>query len=74
MSALGKIIFGLTGATLGLAVLSQAQGGGDSVLLRDSFRIGREGGALCQAQSAPTDPAVRTMFDRAWTVVCQDPA
>jgi hypothetical protein len=44
------------------------------VLLRDSFRIGREGGALCQAQSAPTDPAVRTMFDRAWTVVCQDPA
>lgn len=73
MSALGKIIFGLTGATLGLATLAQAQGG-DALLLRDSFRIGREGGALCQAQSAAADPATRTMFDRAWTVVCRDAA
>src|SRR3546814_17554919 len=32
------------------------------------------GGALCQAQSATGDPAARTMFDRAWTLVCRDAA
>ncbi|KKW92108.1 hypothetical protein YP76_12960 [Sphingobium chungbukense] len=43
-------------------------------LLQDSFRVGSEGGALCQAQSATGDPAARTMFDRAWTLVCRDAA
>jgi CHAT domain-containing protein/tetratricopeptide (TPR) repeat protein len=51
-----------------------AQNGGDRPLLQDSFRIGSGGGALCQAQSANGDPAARTMFDRAWTIVCRDAA
>lgn len=60
--------------TLGLTALAHAQGG-DRPLLQDSFRIGGEGGgALCQAQSANGDPAMRTMFDRAWTIVCRDVA
>ena len=42
--------------------------------LADSFRLGSGGGALCQAQSRATDPAVQGMFDRAWTLVCRDAA
>ena len=75
MSALGKLVFGLGGwGVLSLSVVAHAQGGDDRPLLRDSFRIGSEGGALCQAQSATGDPATRTMFDRAWTLVCRDAA
>lgn len=51
-----------------------AQAGGDRPLLQDSFRIGSGGGALCQAQSVNGDPAIGTMFDRAWAVVCRDAA
>ncbi|GAY24282.1 hypothetical protein SFOMI_4862 [Sphingobium fuliginis] len=61
-------------AALSLSVAAHAQAAGDRPLLRDSFRIGSEGGALCQAQSATGDPAARTMFDRAWTLVCRDAA
>lgn len=42
--------------------------------LMDSFRLGSGGGALCQAQSKAADPAIGTMFDRAWTLVCRDAA
>jgi len=42
--------------------------------LTDSFPIGTGGGALCQAQSTGRDPAVSSMFDRAWTLVCRDSA
>ena len=38
----------------------------------DSFRIGSDGNALCQAQSKSGDVAAIGMFDRAWTVVCRD--
>lgn len=38
----------------------------------DSFRIGSDGNALCQAQSKSGDAAVVGMFDRSWTVVCRD--
>ena len=38
----------------------------------DSFRIGTDGNALCQAQSKSGDVAVLGMFDRAWTMVCRD--
>lgn len=40
--------------------------------LMDSFRIGSGGGALCQAQSKSSDPAISGIFDRAWTLVCRD--
>src|SRR3546814_18081519 len=59
---------------LTLSMVTHAQATGNRPLLRDSFRIGSEGGALCQAQSATGDPAARTMFDRAWTLVCRDAA
>ncbi|WP_242128289.1 CHAT domain-containing protein [Sphingobium sp. Sx8-8] len=73
LSGLGKIIGGLAWAgALSLSVASHAQTG--STLLSDSFRVGSEGGALCQAQSAAGDPAVRTMFDRSWALVCRDAA
>lgn len=42
--------------------------------LMDSFPIGTGGGTLCQAQSVGGDPAVSSMFDRAWTIVCRDSA
>lgn len=75
MNALGKLVFGLGGwGVLSLSVVAHAQGVDDRPLLRDSFRIGSEGGALCQAQSASGDPTARTMFDRAWTLVCRDAA
>ena len=59
---------------LGLTAVLHAQGGSDRPLLQDSFRIGSGDGALCQAQSANADPAARTMFDRAWNLVCRDVA
>ena len=59
---------------LSLSGVMDARTAGDSLLLRDSFRIGSGGGSLCQAQSATADPAGRTMFDRAWTIVCRDAA
>lgn len=74
VSAVGKIIFGLSAVgAMGLSVALHAQAG-DRPLLQDSFRVGSEGGALCQAQSASGDPAARTMFDRVWTLVCRDAA
>src|SRR3546814_5103040 len=73
--SVGKLVIGPAGwAALTLSVAAHAQATGNRPLLRDSFRIGSEGGALCQAQSATGDPAARTMFDRAWTLVCRDAA
>jgi CHAT domain-containing protein/tetratricopeptide (TPR) repeat protein len=43
-----------------------------SPLLADSFRIGSGDGVLCQAQSRSRDPAVKAIFDRAWSIVCRD--
>lgn len=57
-----------------LSATLTAQRQGERPLLQDSFRIGSGGGALCQAQSANADPSGRTMFDRAWTLVCRDAA
>ncbi len=41
-------------------------------LLADSFRLGQGGGTLCQVQTKGRDPAVATIFDRAWSIVCRD--
>jgi CHAT domain-containing protein len=43
-------------------------------LLADSFRLGQGGGVLCQVQTRGKDPAVATIFDRAWSIVCRDAA
>ena len=40
--------------------------------LQNSFRLGTGGTALCRVQSSGVDPAIKTMFDRAWAIVCRD--
>jgi CHAT domain-containing protein len=42
--------------------------------LQNSFRLGSGGDTLCRVQSSGVDPAVRTMFDRAYSIVCRDAA
>ncbi len=42
--------------------------------LQDSFPVGNSAGGLCQAQSSGGDPAITSMFDRAWTLLCRDSA
>ena len=75
MGAIGNLCRILAGlGALGLSSALAAQPDIDRPLLQDSFRIGSGGGALCQAQSVNGDPASRTMFDRAWAVVCRDAA
>jgi CHAT domain-containing protein len=44
-----------------------------SLKASDSFRIGT-GGVLCTAQSRPGDPALKSMFDRGYQIVCRDAA
>ena len=44
-----------------------------SLKLADSFRIGSTG-VLCTAQSRVADPALTTMFDRGYRIVCRDAA
>lgn len=71
-----RILASLYAAALipvGFALPAYAQSG--PVLLRDSFPIGDGGGILCQVQDRSVEnPAKRSMFDRAWAVVCRDSA
>ena len=39
--------------------------------LQDSFRLGSGSGVLCRVQSAISGPAIKGMFDRAYTIVCR---
>ena len=59
-------------AASGPAARAEAEAARPSLM--DSFRIGSGGGTLCQAQSNGRDPALSSMFDRAWTLVCRDSA
>ncbi|MEQ1547411.1 MAG: CHAT domain-containing tetratricopeptide repeat protein [Chakrabartia sp.] len=59
---------------LALCLPSAALGQSSKPSLADSFRIGSGGGTLCRAQSRSNDPAIKGMFDRAWTLVCRDAA
>jgi len=43
----------------------------DPIALKDSFRVG-SAGVLCSAQYQPADPALSTMFDRGYRLVCRD--
>ncbi len=62
-------------ATLATLLLS-GTGGAQSLrpLLADSFRLGQGGSVLCQVQTRGRDPAIASMFDRAWVIVCRDSA
>jgi CHAT domain-containing protein len=42
--------------------------------LADNFAIGSSGNSICRAQSLSNDPALKDMFDRAWSLVCRDAA
>lgn len=44
------------------------------VSVQDSFPLGSGGGVLCQVQIRNSDPAIRGMFDRAYSIVCRDAA
>jgi CHAT domain-containing protein len=44
------------------------------ISLRDSFRLGSGSGVLCSVESRATDPALKTMFDRGYAIVCRDAA
>ncbi|HEY0958865.1 MAG TPA: CHAT domain-containing protein [Novosphingobium sp.] len=57
-----------------LSAGSVAQAQATRPSLQESFRLGNARGALCQMQSQSSDPALGTMFDRGWTIVCRDAA
>ncbi|NNM75890.1 CHAT domain-containing protein [Sphingomonas sp. ID1715] len=42
--------------------------------LRDSFPLGGENASLCQVEAKGRDPAIASIFDRAWAIVCRDAA
>ncbi|HEV2569098.1 CHAT domain-containing tetratricopeptide repeat protein [Sphingomonas sp.] len=42
--------------------------------LRDSFPLGSDNAGLCQVESKGRDPAIGSIFDRAWAIVCRDAA
>lgn len=42
--------------------------------LQNSFRLGTGGDTLCRVQSSNVDPAIKGMFDRAYSIVCRDAA
>jgi CHAT domain-containing protein len=68
---LGRLGLMLAGVA-SLAASASSQTGRPS--LRDSFRLGSGSGTLCQVQSRGIDPALKSMFDRAYTIVCRDAA
>jgi CHAT domain-containing protein len=61
---------------IGLAALAlaAAAAGAQPVSVRQSFRIGTGGTAMCTAQSQLQDAAFADMFDRSYAIVCRDAA
>lgn len=42
--------------------------------LQNSFALGGGGETVCRVQSAVQDPAIKSMFDRVYSIVCRDAA
>jgi hypothetical protein len=61
-------------ALCALAAASAASAAEPSISLRDSFRLGSGGSAICTAESASRDPALVDMFDRGYSIICRDAA
>lgn len=61
-------------AALSGLVIAPAQGQDRPPSLSDSFALGGDSGVLCQVESKGRDPALGTMFDRAWVIICRDAA
>lgn len=74
----GNRSFGRTVASAAVAMMacapSIAAGPMDRPSIQDSFRLGSGSGVLCHVQSAALDPAIKGMFDRAYSIVCRDAA
>lgn len=66
--------FKVLAAAVSLTVPSPTLAQTEQPSLADSFRLGTGGGVLCQVQSRTRDPAIRTIFDRHWVIVCRDAA
>ena len=64
----------MAAAAAAIAPLAAARAQEDRPSLRDSFGLGGEQNALCQVEARGSDPAVATIFDRAWLIVCRDAA
>ncbi|HEX6376800.1 MAG TPA: CHAT domain-containing tetratricopeptide repeat protein [Allosphingosinicella sp.] len=57
-----------------LALAAPAAAAEPRISLQDSFRLGSGGSAICSAESASRDPALKDMFDRGYAIVCRDAA
>lgn len=71
-SALRALSYVIATAVLASSWVAPAQEQPPS--LRDSFPLGSDTGVLCQVESKGRDPAIGTIFDRAWAIVCRDAA
>lgn len=60
-------------ALVSIAALSP-QGSAAPLSVRDSFRIGSSGSAICSAQPIATDPGLVDMFDAGYAITCRDAA
>jgi CHAT domain-containing protein/tetratricopeptide (TPR) repeat protein len=75
-----RTFFGILAAlagTVSAPALAQAQAPKQPEVrpsLQNSFRLGTGGDTLCRVQSSGVDPAIKTMFDRAYSIVCRDAA
>jgi CHAT domain-containing protein len=63
---------GLALCALGFAYPAVAQDQHPSAL--STFPLGGSRGSICSAQTTDSDPALKTMFDRGYAVVCRDAA
>ena len=61
-------------ALLALLAAAPAAAAEPRIGLRDSFRLGSGGSAICSAESSSRDPALKDMFDRSYAIVCRDAA
>ncbi len=66
-------LLGLSALLLAVPARARATSGPGPVSAADSFRIGSQG-VLCTAQLRTEDAHYRTIFDRAYDVVCRDAA
>jgi hypothetical protein len=69
---MGKSAIGIAVAFASLGAAASAPAAPLSV--RDSFRIGTSGTIFCSAQNNASDPALKGMFDVAYSVTCRDAA
>lgn len=61
-------------AMISSVVVLTAPGAATPLSVRDSFRIGTGGSAICSAQAVANDPGLKHMFDTGYSVTCRDAA